>query len=268
MQICLTSGGLFLARPEEELLRDWIPLHEILEVKKSNENSDIKPVRNLDKEASVAGNRQQASMLNIKFNLLVDDESQADQSTMNVIQIRTVENGYNSGRTYYLSTDSVESCQAWINSVRSAVDRAILLKLAGPGFLKKAQYRLGKFYHSNAVQSAVALLIFFSFLCNVLQSELVPDLPEGSDSNHTDQTAFAALEMFFTFAFVAELLVNIFSHFLWPFFKVISPRCRNPPAHAKLANNESGDEAISDSLSPGRGINTRISASVSPWRCS
>ena len=217
MQVCLTSAGIFLSRPGDELLRDLIPLHEIVEVKKSRGGPDNAKSVHPEKGVSLSGNGRPTGLLNLKFSLLVQEEDEASQTKMHILQIRTVENGYNSGRIYYLSAESEESCQSWIQSIRSASDRSIMMKLAGPGFLKRAQYRLAQIYHSSPVQGVVAVLIFFSFLCNILQTELVTDTTQNDTP---PQAIFSVLESFFTFAFAFELLINILSHFLQPFLKV------------------------------------------------
>ncbi len=219
MQVCLTSAGIFLSRPGDELLRDLIPLDEIVEVKKSNCAPHKAYSNNSEKGVSVPGNGRHSSLVNLKISTLIQEEDEVSQSKKHILQIRTVENGYNSGRMYYLAAESDECCQSWIQSIRSASDHAIMMKLAGPSFLKRAQYRLAQFYHSTPVQGVVAVLIFFSFLCNILQTELIAD-DDNSQSDASPQAIFSVLESFFTFAFAVELLINILSHFLLPFLEV------------------------------------------------
>jgi hypothetical protein len=55
-----------------------------------------------------------------------------------------------------------------------------VLEQAGPGRFRRLRYRLRRLYHSTPVQSAVAVLIFFSFIVNIIQTELVGQV--GADA--------------------------------------------------------------------------------------
>jgi hypothetical protein len=164
MNMVLTSMGLFFSRPDEEVLRDLIPLFEVLDVRKrkdipnQSEPTDSKPVflhRN-------------ASLRTIKMSSLMSEpEESADGQ--NIIQIRTVDNGYNSGRTYYLRIETARGCTEWLAALRSASERALVLKKAGPNALHTLRLRLRRFYRSTPVQCFVAVLIFSSFVVNIAQ---------------------------------------------------------------------------------------------------
>jgi hypothetical protein len=218
MQVILTSVGLFLARPDENLLRDLIPLYEIAGVKRVSGRPNSRNGKKSDTEMWYESNPSMP-----KFSKLTENEH-SSQPMIDAIQIRTVADGYNSGRIYYLRVEADEDCQSWTQSIRSAANRAVILKHAGPGFFRKAQYQLAEFYHSTPVQIIVAALIFFSFLSNVLQTEMVADMPDNEglsvSPSDTYQASFSILETFFTFAFAVELLMNILSHFILPFLKV------------------------------------------------
>ena len=81
--------------------------------------------------------------------------------------------------------------------------------------LEKAKYRLRQWYRSVIVQSAIAVLIFLSFLSNILQSELAS---QGTDVRY--DKLFNALEYVFTVLFTIELCINLLAHSLGPFVKV------------------------------------------------
>ena len=74
------------------------------------------------------------------------------------LMIETHQDGYNSGRTYYLQTDSKATCQQLIHKLNQysvvARERAIA-KTA----LAQAQQRVGKMYRSRPFQNCVAILI-------------------------------------------------------------------------------------------------------------
>ena len=231
MQVVLTSVGLYLARPDEDLLRDLIPLHEIVEVKRRSDVPDLrkqepeKALKDLStsKNHGMQSSKREATNKNrtlgrqgsiVKLASLTEGELQAEETEKYIMQLRTVEGGYNSGRTYYISVGTDEDCQAWIQGIRTASDKAVLLRQAGPGFLEKARYRLRRAYHSVYIQSLVAFCIFLSFLSNIMQSEL------GNTSDPAYNTLFNILEYLFTILFTIELCVNVLVHPSLSFVKV------------------------------------------------
>jgi hypothetical protein len=201
-QVILNTVGVYLARTGENMLRDMIPLDEITEVKK---RTDI----------------PESALSMTEITTSQDDpgagaSAESSMSDIHAIQIRTIENGYNSGRTYFFRAESSEECSSWTHQIRNASQKAILLKEAGPGVLSQAKYRLRMAYESFAAQSVLAVLIIFSFITNILQTEL------SEETANADSTAaaFDALEYFFTFAFTVELVINMLAHFIIPFFQV------------------------------------------------
>jgi hypothetical protein len=212
VHVAITAVGIFLSRPNEDLLRDLIPLYEVLEVKKKlrfDPSSSITDQSSRRPEPSASCAKLNISSLMTRNKFAADDDTTDDDG--HIFQIRTIEDGYNSGRVYLLRTESEEGCNAWIQSIRSGVTQAVMLKEAGPGLFRKTQYRVARFYRSVGLQSFVAILIFLSFLANILQTEFMSD---GSDE------AFDKLEYFFTIAFTVELAINLFANLFSPFFKV------------------------------------------------
>ena len=209
METAITSAGIFFSRPGEDSLRDLIPLFEVVDVKKRTDAPGEGSLRasstGMPKKSSIS-----ASMRNLKIADLLEDTSEAP---LHVIQIRTIENGYNSGRTYYLKAESAEMCDDWLQILRSASSRAVLLKKAGPSRFRRLKYRIRHFYHHFVVQSFVAVLIFASFIVNIVQTEMV-----GTDGS----AAFTAFELFFTAAFTFELAINMLAHYFRPFFRVFA----------------------------------------------
>ena len=244
----LTASGLFLSRTGEDLLKDLIPLYEVVEVKKrtdipgeSSENTNQGKEVGLSSEA-----RKSASAARrMRMSSLMEDSDEP----IHVIQLRTIENGYNSGRTYYFKADTEEACNEWISRLRAVSDNAVMLKLAGPSTFRRTRYRIRKFYESSMVQTFVAMLIFTSFLVNIIQTELL-----GSQPAEVSPT-FTALEYFFTVAFAVELLINFLANFFWPFFQVAAARplrclpfnCARPPKRAPdaLPRRTAGASSIS-----------------------
>jgi hypothetical protein len=167
MNMVLTSMGLFFSRPGEDVLRDLIPLFEVLDVKKRADN----PKQEEAHDSKSGFLHRNASIRTLKMSSLVIGAEVADDTStsQNIIQIRTVDNGYNSGRTYYLRIDTTSGCTEWLNKLRSASERALVLKKAGPSALHKVRLRLRRFYRSTPVQCFVAVLIFCSFMVNIIQ---------------------------------------------------------------------------------------------------
>ena len=221
----LTAVGLFLSRPKEDLLRDLVPLYEVLEVKKKNRLEHSLSII----DSSTKRLEPSASCAKLNISSLMNKQEFVADNNVHVIQIRTIEDGYNSGRVYNLLAKSEEECTAWIQSIRSAVKHAVMLKEAGPGVFRKIQFRIARFYRSVAMQSFVAFLIFLSFLANILQTEFV------SDASDDAAAVFSGLEYFFTIAFTVELAINMVANFLLPFFKVrrfaiLCARLSSPPS--------------------------------------
>jgi hypothetical protein len=210
MSIALTSAGLFFARPGEDVLRDLIPLFEIVDVKKRNDiPGEAIPGSTLaspDRDAIQSG--RQGSTRNLRISTLMEQEL---AEPMHLIQLRSLENGYNSGRTYYLRAESDDACNDWLQHLRTASEHAVMLKSAGPSLLRRMRYRLRRFYHSWSVQGVVAFLIFSSFVIEIAQAEL---------AGAADSPVFAAFEVAFTVIFCVELVVNFLANYFRPFFKV------------------------------------------------
>ncbi len=216
MSTALTSAGLFFSRPGSDVLRDLIPLYDIVDVKKRNDIPGDGGAAKLDGHLSVPQMRRHASVPAFRIATLASEgEREADSSNLHIIQLRTADDGYNSGRTYYLRADSESVCSDWLNQLRPAVSKAILLREAGPSLFRRAKHHVYRFYHSFILQTGVAVLIFCSFLINIAQIEL-----DGTNSDYV----FYVLEILFTTAFAIELALNMFAHFLVPFFQVFHNR--------------------------------------------
>jgi hypothetical protein len=223
MDVALTTAGLFLARPDEEQLRDLIPLYEIRDVKKKADDPNLYTNnRRMDSLGSIGGasedshNPRIGALRNMKMTSLIDGQSEIVEGEHFLIQVRTIQDGYNSGRTYFFDARSEDLCNEWLQLLRKESDQAVVLKLAGPSHFQKLRFRLRRFYRSVIVQSVVALLIILCFIVNILQTEM-----SSSDGSDSSDAAFDALEYFFTITFLFELLVNMAAHFIRPFFQVI-----------------------------------------------
>ena len=213
MDVAITSAGVFLAKPNQEYLRDLIPLCEIIDVRKKREVSTLTG-GNLRADSLRLSSENDPQKPVKKISSLVD--STVD-SKLYLIQIRTSLDGCNSGRTYYFDALNEELCDEWLRLLKSEVDRAVLSRQAGPSSFKKFRFRLHRVYSGFIAQSAVALLILASFFVSIVQNEYYAGSAEESYND-----IFNGFEYFFTCAFAFELLINMTANLFRPFFKVKS----------------------------------------------
>lgn len=207
MSIALTSSALFFSRPGEEVLRDLIPLSEVVDVKKRHDIPGEDFMRATESESSGAHGSNKSMRIKRISSLMSKERNE----TLQIVQIRTVENGFNSGRSYYLKVETEEGCNEWVSALRAQVDKAVMQKKAGPNVFRRLRFHLRRFYRNIVFQSAVALLIFFSFVVNIVQMELLE--MDGSPE-------FTGFEYAFTAAFALELAINMAANFIRPFFRV------------------------------------------------
>ena len=176
----LTAVGLFISRPGEDVMRDLVPLYEVVEVKRRDDIPGESSSKSKEGPGSSIERRKAAptgSLRTMRFSSLMEESPEP----IHVIQLRTIENGYNSGRTYYFKADSEEACGDWVARLRSETDRAVMLKQAGPSLFRRVRYRVRRFYAGVPFQGLVAVLIFSSFLANIVQTELLGPAPAESD---------------------------------------------------------------------------------------
>ena len=211
MNIVLTSAAIFFSRPGEDILRDVIPLAEIVDVKKRHDipGEDILRAHELEGSITLQGSSKTLRVRRMS-SLMRNEQNKA----LHIIQLRTLEDGYNSGRSYYLKVESEDACSDWVTFLRTEVGRAVMQTKAGPSCFRRFRFHVRRFYHNMVFQSFVALLIFFSFLVNIVQMELLE--MDGSPT-------FSGFEYAFTAVFAAELVINMVAHFIRPFFRVRGP---------------------------------------------
>ena len=153
------------------------------------------------------------------------------------LQIATLRDGHNSGRSYYIQTDSKESLDFLIQTlVRNS--KLARKRLKARNFFRKAQYTARKWYETNVFQAVVALLIcavrarnphsrFTSltqampqnFVCTIIESQFM----NGPNNNEQSTTELAVLmerlNLFFTLIFTVELCLNAFCYWFRPFIR-------------------------------------------------
>ena len=95
MDVALTNIGLFFSKPGEDSLRDLIPLYEVVEVKRRDDipGGEGKSI-SAEKSPQRTFSNRSASARSLKLNLM----NESGVEPLHIIQIRTVDDGYNRQR--------------------------------------------------------------------------------------------------------------------------------------------------------------------------
>jgi len=75
------------------------------------------------------------------------------------------------------------------------------------------QQAVKNFYLLRSVQILVAILIFMNFITSAVEKQLLPE------PNSPGDNTFLAFEYFYVYAFLVELLVNMYGHYFWEFWR-------------------------------------------------
>ena len=127
-----------------------------------------------------------------------DHDDEGSKNFLHVMQIATRDDGYNSGRIYYLSTESHESLHELISYLAKKAKVAREHAEARTGF-RKFQLRVRRRYESRKFQGFMALLIIavgsiLVHLCNTASAltKIVP-LHRTSGARFSSQNTFPCL---------------------------------------------------------------------------
>jgi len=74
------------------------------------------------------------------------------------------------------------------------------------------QKEIKSFYLRHSIQMLVAVIILMNFITAAIQTEILPKKNSQADR------IFVALEYFYLYAFLIELLINMYGHYLWEFW--------------------------------------------------
>jgi len=75
------------------------------------------------------------------------------------------------------------------------------------------QKEVKDFYLKHSIQILVALIIFMNFVTAAVQAQILPE----EDTAASD--VFMGFEWFYVYAFLVELLINMYGHFFWEFWR-------------------------------------------------
>jgi len=139
-----------------------------------------------------------------------------DSNAINTMQIATTSEGHNSGRAYYIQPTSKKFFDPLMNFLIKTVKSEKKRAEARTGF-QRSQYRVRRIYESLPFQASVALMIGANFVSTIVESQIVDSLSNGDGSKTDTAKQLEDLDLAFTLAFAAELVINAYSHWFKPF---------------------------------------------------
>ena len=231
-EVVVTKSHVFLSKIGSEDVIDQIPLHEIIEVVSSASEAvqaDTAEERRT-KATPWASFRRKPKAASMKDNgeseapehddkpvtMAPDIEDEVDEDDLNrqcIIVIRTVPDGYNSGRATLLRAGSIKEASEWMSFLSELSTAAYKDFHRKPdlGPIGNMQRRCAKIYHSNRVQYFISVVIGASYLCALIGAQILPE--QGTEAARS----LWILEVLFTTVFTAELLFNLFGAWWKPF---------------------------------------------------
>ena len=139
MRVILTEEALHFSNPDEDILRDMIPLLEVIKVRKAKH-----PMNSADSSSMLV-------MCAAPTTDAPNGASNGDRApTTTVLQIQTADGGYNSGRSYYLCAGSAAEQDEWHAAIGAACGACA--RRAAPSAGRAAQASLRAVYNSRPFQ--------------------------------------------------------------------------------------------------------------------
>ena len=152
--IC-SKAKLYFALAGDDVIRDQIPLAEILSVDVMRESKDLDNLYSNLRDPNQFG---RTSSRDFPRRRSSTNESDDTFMTLNIFQIRTMQDGFNSGRTYYLKAESKDDCDKISSELKS---KAVVARRRAEGTSRflKSQSMVAEVYLSTPFQLCSALLI-------------------------------------------------------------------------------------------------------------
>ena len=121
------------------------------------------------------------------------DDKADDDSNARTFVIKTDPRGHNGGRAYIFRTAHTADCRDWVHTLATAIraayrnqETADLLQQLEGNSLEWARFQARAFYMSRKTQVIICLVIIVSFVCDVLEAELLPDF-DSPDKHEVQQ---------------------------------------------------------------------------------
>ncbi len=139
-RIVFTRKIIAFSNVNDDAVIDVIPLHEVV------------MIRDLSLFNEIADNGSE-------FNGTANSDEESAESNKNQFQIETSPQGYNSGRTYQIESESPQNFRILVEDLTklSAVARE---EAEAKSRFKKTQERVGKVFNSDIIQRILAIMIF------------------------------------------------------------------------------------------------------------
>jgi len=187
-RIVITDEALYIAHESNDMVLDEILLSDIVQA------NAVETKSHLSHESRPFGGRA------------------PNNTGCDFIIVASVD-GKNHGRAYQMRCSNKAEAEDFVKflleKAREARERE-----NSPSTFERYQASVDKWYSCEICQGFVAVLIFASFVANVIELEMDP-----GDANPALKQSFFSADLFFTAMFVVELLVNIFVNWFWPFWR-------------------------------------------------
>ena len=217
-EVVLSDSLISFSTVDGARLLDWIPLVEIVSV------SSLK----LRRDSSVSMNTGHLSFSAV-FNRMPNAPSDswtelpastsAERPANLTFEIETKPDGCNSGRRYQMRCSSREELSDWVEQIRLAWQAVLAEQNAAlqSSPLQRAYQRLclvlTGVYESEIFKSSLIFVLAANFVALLVAAQIEPT------PGTTTGTVMDQLEYVFTSIFTAELLLNIFVNWFWPFIR-------------------------------------------------
>lgn len=150
-RVVWTKKKIYLTFVSEDSVFDSIPLAEIASIQQINETPRS--------ESAMTGSFTSAQPLTQQPRQTPVKSADSSQTRFqHAFQLKTIPDGFNSGRTYNLQAASDEQCRTVCESILRLSRRA-REEAAATSSIRRAQARVAAMYESTAFQSGVAVLI-------------------------------------------------------------------------------------------------------------
>ena len=206
----VTESRLYFAHPDDERVLDDIPLHEILKISQSSSIG-----RTISTSSSHIDYTRQDSIFAQVLSVMSSKQAGTEEVDWGADEfcVTTAVEGHNSGRQYYLKCDDGRACRELVDFLNQMVKASVKREVHDDAYTVVKRF-VRETYKSGPSAGFWALLIFLSFVSNVLEAQLDP-----AEENADFTAAFYQADMVFTILFTIELVVNMFSHWFWEFWQ-------------------------------------------------
>ena len=169
-----TKDFIYFSREGQSIAVDTIPLNEIIGVTAMNKKMQRRKTMSLislnggsttEKELFKDSSKSQKDLDPSSVRKI---QSDVNGSFDRLVQIKTMAEGFNSGRTYFLQAISDEQCYTIVQRLEKAVKDAVQRAAATSRF-RASQATVKQFYCSMFFQGTIAFLIITVNLSNDLR---------------------------------------------------------------------------------------------------